>query len=320
MRITPAIPLLLAALALGGANAAPAEAQPREVIVLALERGRASQERQTRLLRLGATEAARDLGVELDVRPLRGTQESRSDLLATIVEEGPDGLVIAAEDPEALRGPIEEAAAAGIGVVLAWAGIDAWQDVGALAFVGADERLGGDLAGARLAELGSRRALCVIDNVNDRRLDERCTEAGAAFATAGGRMSVLRALDPPGDPTGVRDAIEARLLAEPDIDAVLATEDDGIRWALQAVERTERADRVRLAAFDPDPDTLQALADGRVAFAVATQPYLQGYLPVVILSGWQRRGLVPGGGQPILTGPRLLSAADAMRLVGPGEP
>jgi simple sugar transport system substrate-binding protein len=319
MRTTIATLSLVVLVALGAATSTPAaDAQgDRPAIALALEPGRASQERQTRVLRSGAVDAASDHDVSLDVRTLRGTLADRSDLLDGVIEDRPDGLIVATEDPGALRASIESATEAGIGVVLVWSGIDTWRELGALSYVGADERRGGELAGTRLLELGSTNALCVIDNVNDRRLDERCAAAIAAYEASGARMSVLRALDPPGDPTGVRDAIVARLYADPGIDAVLATEDDGIRWALEAVARTDRVGRVRLAAFDPDPDTLRALADGEIAFGVLTEPYLQGYRAVEALSEWARRDVVPGGGEPILTGPRLLTAEEAARLGAP---
>jgi simple sugar transport system substrate-binding protein len=315
MRITIAALALVVLVAAGVAAAtSKADAQGgRPTIVLALESGRASQERQTRLLRSGAVDAAEDDDVTLDVRSLRGTLAERTELLDGVIEEGADGLVIATEDPGALRDSLASATAAGIGVVLAWSGIDAWQELGALTYVGADERQGGELAGTRLLELGSTNALCVIDNVNDRRLDQRCAVAIAAFQDAGARMGVLRALDPPGDPTGVRDAIVARLYADPGIDAILATEDDGIRWALEAVERTDRTDSVLLAAFDPDPDALRAIADERLAFGVTTEPYQQGYQAVLALDSWVREGLEPGGGQPILTGPHVLTPEDAAR-------
>ena len=44
------------------------------------------------------------------------------------------------------------------------------------------------------------------------------------------------------------------------------------------------AGAVRVAAFDLGPDTLRAVEAGKLLFAVDQQPYLQGYLPVVMLA------------------------------------
>jgi simple sugar transport system substrate-binding protein len=310
---------LLALAAAASLPAPPARSQepgePGATIVLAIEDGQASQARLTRILEDGAADAARDEGVALEVVRLRGTIADRIGLLASIVGTHPAGMVVASEEPAAFGEPIRAAVSAGIPVVLTWSGLDAWQGVGAATFVGVDDEASGELAGQRLVDLGATNGLCVIDDVNVRRLDERCAGATAAFEAASGHMDLLRALDPPGDPTGVRDAIAARLMHDGSIDAVLATEDDGIRWALQAVRRIGDPERVRLAAFDPEPEVIRALAEGDLAFAVDTGPYAQGYLPVQVLAQAAHDGVAPAEGEPIRTGPELVTpGAAAERL------
>jgi simple sugar transport system substrate-binding protein len=306
-----------AILALTSPNRAqdPVGADPR--IGLALEEGQASQARLTRILETGAADAARDHGVQLEVLRLRGTAAERVDALSRLVASRPEGIVIATDHPELLRDPIAMAANDGVPVVLSWSGIDDWRDLGAAAFVGVDETRAGELAGQRLAEIGATNALCVVDDVNVERLDRRCAGAAAAFEAAGGRMDLLRALDPPGDPTGVRDAIASRLIHDPSFDAVLAVEDDGTRWALEAVARIGSPRRVQLATFDPAPAIREALADERLAFAVDTEPYRQGYLPVRLLSEAARQGRLPRQAEPILTGPELLTPEDAAAEASP---
>jgi simple sugar transport system substrate-binding protein len=56
-------------------------------------------------------------------------------------------------------------------------------------------------------------------------------------------------------------------------------------------------------------------------FAVDQQPYLQGYLPVVMLAEDVRHGLFPAKGELIETGPHFVTAAtadQAMRLSAQG--
>ena len=51
--------------------------------------------------------------------------------------------------------------------------------------------------------------------------------------------------------------------------------------------------RVKLATFDLSPEVLSALKDGQLLFAIDQQPYLQGYLPVMMLAQNKRFGLFP---------------------------
>ena len=67
--------------------------------------------------------------------------------------------------------------------------------------------------------------------------------------------------------------------------------------ALQAVKGAPGAGTVRIATFDLGPDVLRAVHDGRLMFAVDQQAYLQGYLPVVLLTQRARYGLFPDPGR-----------------------
>jgi simple sugar transport system substrate-binding protein len=76
-------------------------------------------------------------------------------------------------------------------------------------------------------------------------------------------------------------------------------------------------ERVKLATFDYSPEVLTALRSGRIEFSVDQQPYLQGYLPVVVLAERARYGLFPAQGKVIPTGPNFVTrdtAAQAERL------
>ena len=58
---------------------------------------------------------------------------------------------------------------------------------------------------------------------------------------------------------------------------------------------------------DLSADVLKAISDGTMLFAIDQQQFLQGYLPVVFLTYYHLYGLMPGGGQPILTGPGFVT-------------
>ncbi len=73
--------------------------------------------------------------------------------------------------------------------------------------------------------------------------------------------------------------------------------------AVAAIDETGRAGSVNVASFDLSASFLQSVADGKAAFAIDQQQYLQGYLPVAFLALQAKFGLMPGGNVP--SGPNL---------------
>ena len=50
-------------------------------------------------------------------------------------------------------------------------------------------------------------------------------------------------------------------------------------------------------------------------FAIDQQQYLQGYLPIVFLTYYKLYGLMPGGGQPVLTGPGIVDKTNVDTVI-----
>ena len=72
---------------------------------------------------------------------------------------------------------------------------------------------------------------------------------------------------------------------------------------------------MKLATFDLSPDVLAAVRDGKMLFAVDQQPYLQGYLPVMLLAERARYGVFPREGELIPTGPQFVTRANAAAVL-----
>jgi len=70
-----------------------------------------------------------------------------------------------------------------------------------------------------------------------------------------------------------------------------------------------------VATFDLGPDVLRAVQRGRLMFAVDQQAYLQGYLPVALLTQRARYGLFPDEGGVIATGPHFVTKANAQQAI-----
>jgi simple sugar transport system substrate-binding protein len=95
----------------------------------------------------------------------------------------------------------------------------------------------------------------------------------------------------------------------------------GAAPALAALRETGRLGRIAVGTFDLTPDVLAAVRDGDLLFAIDQQPYLQGYLAVVLLTKYLETKAIPGGGQLIRTGPSFVTretAADVIALAKRG--
>jgi simple sugar transport system substrate-binding protein len=239
------------------------------------------------------------------------------ELIDEAVDSKPDGLVVSIPDP-AIGPAIRRAVRSGIPVVSMNSGSDLWRRFGVLAHVGQPEEPAGRGAGERLAAAGARNAICINQEVGNKALDVRCAAFAKAMRRHGGRSKVL-ALN-----------VENRNEAAPQLaaaiekrkaDGVLALNAGGAQAALDAKKLGGRATRVKIGSFDLQPEVLEAIKDGRILFAVDQQAYLQGYMPIVMLTQQARYGLFPSRGEVVATGPNFVTretAPQALELSGRG--
>jgi simple sugar transport system substrate-binding protein len=131
------------------------------------------------------------------------------------------------------------------------------------------------------------------------------------MGAVGGRSRVLSVDDMnPLTPRLIADAVRSGR-----IDGVLALNSTTGTEAVKAVDIAGQAARVKVATFDLGPAVLAAVRSGRLLFAVDQQAYLQGYLPVVLLTQRARYGLFPAQGDVIPTGPNFVTKADAGKAI-----
>lgn len=222
-------------------------------------------------------------------------------LVRVAVRDKVDGIAVTLAKPDAMRGAVREARAAGIPVVGLNAGIDAWKAQGLLEYFGQDESVAGRALGDRLDGLGARHALCVIHERGNVSLEARCAGVTKTFAGETRNLYVDGT-----DMDAVRTALTAALRQDPSIDEVVTL---GAQFGEAAVDSVDTAgSKAGVATFDLNSRLLDAVRKGDVQFAVDQQPYLQGYLAVDAIWLYERNGNVSGGGQePVLTGPAFVT-------------
>ena len=290
----------------------PVAAQDDEIRIVVVSHGQAADPFWS-VVQNGAAAAGEDLGVTVEYQaPQTFDMVAMAQLIDAAVASSPDGLVVSIPDAEALGPSIEAAVEAGIPVISMNSGSDVAADLGVLTHVGQTEYEAGFGGGQRMGEAGVTKALCVNLEVGNVALDERCRGFADALAETGGTVEVLAA--ELADLTATQQAIEAALTADPEINGVLTVGQTGAAPALAAVESVGKTGEVQVATFDLSPDVLQAILDGNMLFAIDQQQYLQGYLPVVLLTLYARN-LNTVANPVIMTGPGFVTQENAERVI-----
>jgi simple sugar transport system substrate-binding protein len=256
----------------------------------------------------GVDEAAADTGATVEYRaPTTFDMVQMSQLIDAAVASQPDGLVVSIPDADALGGPIRNAVAAGIPVISMNSGSDVREQLGVAVHVGQTEYEAGLGGGKRMKEDGVTKAICINQEVGNVALDLRCE--GFADGLEGDVQVVAVTMDP----VEIQNAITAQLSSNPDINGVLALGPSAAEPALQALEQAGVLGQVKFGTFDLSPGVLQAIADGKMSFAIDQQQFLQGYLPIVLLKQYAKYGLMPAG--TVMTGPGFVTQDNAAQVI-----
>jgi simple sugar transport system substrate-binding protein len=257
------------------------------------------------IVKKGLDDAARQTGVAVSYRAPDSYDIARMRrLIDEAIEANLDGLIVSLPDVQGLRAPIRRARRAGIPVVSINSGSDRFRDLGIPVHVGQPEYRAGFEAGRRMAKAGVRKGLCVNQEIGNAGLDERCR----GFAAGLRGTSAVLGIDIQNQNQAQQKIAQA--VRDGEADGILTLGTAGAMPALAAL-RAGFGRRVQLATFDLSPDVLEAVRIKRILFAVDQQPYLQGYLPVVLLAERSRHLLFPARGELIPTGPDFVTSENA---------
>jgi simple sugar transport system substrate-binding protein len=266
------------------------------------------------IVKRGIDDAARQTGVAASYRAPDTYDVDRMErLIDEAIDDRLDGLVVSLPDVGALAPAIRRAVSSGVPVISINSGSDRFRELGIHAHVGQPEWRAGFESGQRMGEAGVRNALCVNQEIGNAGLRLRCRGFAAGLARAGGRSRVVQVdLQRPAQ---AQRRIANAVTTGDAVDGVLTLGPSGAAAALAALRVGGLADRVRLATFDLSPEVLEAVRDGQMLFAVDQQPYLQGYMPIVLLAERTRHLLFPADGELIPTGPKFVTRANAQRVI-----
>ncbi len=282
-----------------------------EIDIVVVSHGQASDPFWS-VVQNGVAQAGEDMGVNVQYQaPPTFDMVAMSQLIDAAVATNPDGLVVSIPDADALSASITAAVDAGIPVISMNSGSDVAAELGILIHVGQTEYEAGFGGGQRMAEAGVTNAICVNQEVGNAALDLRCQGFTDALAETGGTVETI-AVDL-ADPTGSQQRISAAITADDTIDGILTLGPTGAAPALAALTDSGQLGTIPLATFDLSPEVLDAIEAGDMLFAIDQQQYLQGYLPVVLLTLYNTN-LNTIANPVLMTGPGFVTQENAARI------
>ena len=249
----------------------------------------------------GAQDAGKAVGAEVQYVPNpSGDMAQLGKLIETAAAGKPDGIVATLPDPDTEGLAIKAAIASGIPVITINSGETDSKKLGALMHIGQPELNAGRAAGERAKKEGATKAICLNHETTNTNMADRCK---GYFEGLGQPLNMI---DSSNDPIQVKTRVSAALQSDQSVNALIALDPSVCEAAAAAV--TEVGAKVTLSCFDLSPAIIRLIKEKKVSFTIDQQPYLQGYLPVILLHLYNTFGLRPGSNVP--SGPGIVDATN----------
>lgn len=258
----------------------------------------------------GIALAGEQMDVEVEYRnPPTGDLADMARIIEQAAASGPNGIITTLSDYDVLKGPIRAAVDQGINVIIMNSGTpEQAREVGALMYVGQPEYDAGLAAGIRAKGDGVGSFLCVNHYISSPSSTERCQ----GFADGLGIELGNQMIDSGQDPAEIKNRVMAYLSANADTDAILTLGPTSADPTLLALEDLGLSGDIYFGTFDLGTEIVKGIKADVIKWGIDQQPFLQAYLPVVILTNYDRYGVLPGNN--INSGPGFVTK-DALAKV-----
>jgi ribose transport system substrate-binding protein len=250
-------------------------------------------------MQCGAQQEAAKLGVTVNTQgPQKFDPTLQKPVLDSIVAGRPDALLVAPTDVQAMQQPLQQAAAAGIKVVL----VDTTTNDPsyAVSSIASDNQGGGkaafDAIKAQHPQGGKVMVMGVDPGIST--TDAR-TKGFEDAVKADGNFRYVGAQYSHDDPATAAQLIGAQLQKDPDLVGVFAANLFAAEGSATGVKQAGKSSQVKIVGFDAGPNQMQALKEGTVQALVAQEPGLIGKFgvdeAVTALGGGQNTNKVQTG-------------------------
>jgi simple sugar transport system substrate-binding protein len=232
------------------------------------------------------------MGVTVEYRnPPTGDIADMARIIDQAAASNPDGIITTLADFDVLKEPIKKAVDQGIDVIIMNTGTpEQAREVGALMYVGQPEYDAGLAAGMRAKGDGVTSFLCVNHAIQQPTIAERCRGFAVGLGVElGGSM-----LDSGTDPAEIKNKVLAYLSAHPDTNGILTLGPVSADPTIAALKENGMAGEIYFGTFDLGEEIVKAIKEGVIKWGIDQQPFLQAYMPVVIMTNYDRYGVLPG--------------------------
>jgi simple sugar transport system substrate-binding protein len=235
--------------------------------------------------------AEKQLGVTVEYRnPPTGDIADMARIVEQAAASGPDGIVLSIADFDALSGPVQSAVDQGIPVITVNSGThEQSKKMGALMHIGQPEYDAGFAAGSRTKDdIGAKTFLCVNHYITNGASVDRCEGFAAGLGVELGSQMI----DSGQDPGEIKNKVLAYLSANPDTAAVLTLGPTSAGPTIEALKENGLAGDIYMGTFDLSSEIAAGVKEDIVSWAIDQQPFFQGYLSIVLLTNYNRYGLL----------------------------
>lgn len=238
----------------------------------------------------GMRDAAASLGPHVRVE-LQGPAEWDASLQARTMEQlvarRVDGIAVTAADANTLVPSIDKAIDAGIPVITFDADSPGSRR---LSFVGTDNYNAGWVAGKAMAEwLGGTGEVGISTFPGPDHLKRRVEGFQAALAQFGPSIRIAAVVNDEGDVARAETQITAMLQANPGITGIFCAHGNPAAGAASAVRNLRRQGTVQILAFDFATPVIELIEQGEIRGTVGQNPYLMGYLSMLLAHAARHR-------------------------------
>ena len=229
----------------------------------------------------GLTDIGETAGVKVDfVGPSTFSPADELTAFQQAVAQHPSGILVSVTDPKLFKDPIDHAILQGIPVIC----IDAdAPESNRVLFIGTDNFRAGQESGKRMAELlGGQGRVAVITISGQLNSEQRVAGVNEVLKKYPG-IKIVQTIDDKGDPRVAYDGIAALLQKKEKIDGIICLEASGGEGAADELHRMDLTGKIKIVAFDKDPQTLDGIERKWITATVVQKPYVMAFYGVRFL-------------------------------------
>lgn len=229
----------------------------------------------------GLTDIGKQAGVKVDMEgPATFSPAEELNAFQQAVARHPSGIMVSVSDPKLFKDPIDHAILQGIPVIC----IDAdAPDSKRVLFIGTDNFRAGQDSGKRMATLlGGQGRVVIVTLAGQLNVEDRVRGVNDALKKFPG-VQVIETIDDKGDERVADDSVAGLLTKKEKFDGIICLEASGGAGAADALHRLDMTEKIKIVAFDKQPETLDGIDKKWITATVVQKPYVMAFYGVRFL-------------------------------------